>query len=217
MSGIADDRLLGHGIYDLDEIARLVRRSSAEVSTWTTGGQALLSPRKGRLFGFYDLVTAVVTAELRRRQVPLVRVQDARKWLADDVLPDVQWPLAHAVGLKALASVGRNVYFHHPQEGWLDASSGGQRPFVAVVSPLIRHLTFDELGMASEWRPVRGIVVDPDVQAGAPCLDGTRIPTTLIAELVEAGEDPEDIAQDYALDIRLVKTAMGYETQLTAA
>lgn len=158
-----------------------------------------------------------MTAELRRRQVPLEKVRDARAWLGDGVLPEVPWPLAHAVGLKALASVGRNVYFNHPEEGWLDASAGGQRPFDAVVKPLIRHLSFDELGMASEWRPVRGVVVDPDVQAGAPCLDGTRIPTSLIAELVEAGDDPEDIARDYALDLRLVQSAMGYESDLVAA
>lgn len=208
--------LLGRGIYDVGEIARLVRRSEDEVSGWARsarGRGGLLLPRSGRLFSFYDLVTAVVIAELRRRDAPLRRIAIARDYLAREL--DVQWPLAHAAGLDRLASVGRNVYYGEPGD-WVDASEGGQIAIQEVVEPLVQRLGFDAVGMASEWRPASGVVVNPRIQAGAPCVEGTRVSTQFLAELVDAGEDPIDIAADYALPIGVVQQALQYETGLAA-
>ena len=210
----ASERLLGQGIYDVAEIARLVRRSPTEVSGWASGDRPLLLPRHRRLFSFYDLVTALVTAELRRRQVSLIEVRAAREWVGRRI--DAPWPLAHAAGLDRLASVGKSVFYRDEGDDWLDVGRHGQHAFQEVVDPLIRHLSFDDLGMASSWRPVEGVIVDPAVQAGAPCVDGTRIPTSMLAELVAAGDDPDDIADDYALDVELVSQAVRYETDLAA-
>jgi hypothetical protein len=63
------------------EVARLVQRSPAEVATSagrTRREDALLTPAQGRLLSFYDLVTAEITAELRRRGVRLDTVPGAR-------------------------------------------------------------------------------------------------------------------------------------------
>jgi uncharacterized protein (DUF433 family) len=207
--------LLGRGIYDVDEIARLVRRKPAEVTTWADRTHPLLIPQDRRVFSFYDLISAAVAAEMRRRQVPLHVVRDARKWLYNEF--KVPWPLAHAAGLQKLATVGRSVYFLEGAE-WLDAGLGGQRPFDAVVQPLIKHLQFDDSSsMAIRWRPADGVVLDPAVQAGAPCLADTRLTTELVAELVASGEDVEDIAGDYDVGAKLVRRALRYEESLAAA
>ena len=207
---------MGRGIYDLGEIARMINRSVPEVTTWarpTLKQDALLQPRKGRLFCFYDLITAEVVAQLRRRSVTLGKIRDARHFLAGEV--SSLWPLAHAAGLRRLASVGSSVYYEG-DDGWLDASQGGQVPFLQVVTPLIKRLEFDDHGMAALWRPAEGVLVDPTIQAGAPCVEGTRISTFLLADLVDAGEDPEDIAADFELDPDRVRQALRYEHQLAA-
>jgi uncharacterized protein (DUF433 family) len=207
----ATGRLVGRGIYDVTEIARLVQRSPTEIGTWsrrTRSGDALLLPRRRRLFSFYDLVTAVVTSQLRTRGVRLEQIRDARRWLATEL--QQEWPLAHAAGLDRLASAGRSVYYGQG-ESWLDVSQGGQEAFWEVVSPLLQMLEFDAHGLAMLWRPAEGVVVNPGIQAGAPCVEGTRVATHFLAELEAIGEDVENIAEDYDLDPLLVSRALQYE------
>jgi uncharacterized protein (DUF433 family) len=212
-----DDRLLGRGIYDVAEVARLVRRSVDEVARWALPAgnrDALMFPRDKRLLSFYDLVTAFVTSELRGRDVPLPKIRDARRYLASRY--DVAWPLAHAASLKLLASVGKDVYFDAGSH-WVDASQGGQGAFQEIVVPLVQRLEFDDdSGMASLWHPAPGVLVNPRVQAGAPCVDGTRVSTELLADLAAAGEAPDDIARDYALDPAVVHEALAFERGLAA-
>ena len=160
------------------------------------------------MFSFYDLVTAVIASELRRRQVSVNSIREARHWLASELHQD--WPLAHAAGLNQLASVGRSVYYGAGKD-WLDAGQGGQISFYEVVSPVLRRLQFDAEGMATLWRPADGVLVDPAVQAGAPCVEGTRIATHFLAGLEAIGEDVGDIAEDYDLDPGLVTQALRYE------
>lgn len=137
----------------------------------------------------------------------------ARQWLLQEM--DVPWPLVSSDGLERLATAGGRIYYQD-EVGWLDASAGGQFPIGEVVEPLLQRLDFDPSGMASAWRPAEGILLNPEVQAGAPRLEGTRLTTELVADLVAVGEDPEDIADDYAVDLSLVNLAIGYERALAA-
>jgi uncharacterized protein (DUF433 family) len=212
---VNDPRLLGRGIYDVAEVARLVRRTADEVAGWaaaTHERDALLFPRQDRLLSFYDLVTAHVVAEFRDRGVPLVKLRDARQTLAR--LFDVDWPLAHAATFNGLATVGSDVFVL--AEEWIDAGRGGQAALQEVVEPLLHRLDFDAESMAATWRPVRGVLLDPAVQAGAPCIEGTRIATELVAELVDAGEDVADVADDYGVAPDLVRAAVEFEHGLAA-
>lgn len=211
-----DAGLLGRGIYDIAEVARLVRRSSDEIAGWavaTRGRDPLLIPRQRRLLSFYDLVTAFVVAELRRRDVPLRKIRDARRVLAEHYALD--WPLAYGAILNKLANVGSDVYVEIDE--WIDASAGGQRAFQQVIEPLLHHLTFDAEGMADQWRPRAGVLIAPAVQAGAPCIEGTRITTEFIGDLVRGGEDVADVARDFDLDQAQVLAALEFEQDLRAA
>ncbi len=212
-------RLLGRGIYDYDELARLAGVSLRNVSRWAsspTHGGGLLFPVDRRLFTFWDLVTARVTAMLLKRHVPLANVRAARDHLRGSV--DTDWPLAHYAALSRIANVGRNVYVNGVGEGeWLDATLGGQAPLNVVVEPLLHRLEFDAGGLAALWRPREGIVLRPTVQAGAPCVEGTRISTRLLADLAEQGEDVADLAEDYELPPDLVQRAIDYEVDLAQA
>ena len=215
---MTDTHLLGRGIYDAAEIARLVHAEPDDVARWATPTQrhdALLHPVEGRLLSFYDLVTAIVTSELLRRGAPLLKVRDARRTLAQEF--EVEWPLAHLAALNKLASVGRDVFVEIDME-WVDAGRGGQRAFQDVVVPLLHRIDFDRVNqMALIWRPADGVVVNPSVQAGAPCIEGTRVSTQFVADLVDAGEDPADVAADLDLDADVVRAAVEFEHGLAAA
>lgn len=208
--------LIGRGIYDVDDIARLVGTPVRDVSRWASAsehGGGLLFATDRRLFTFWDLITARTTATMLDRGVTLTNLRDARDHLAERV--ETEWPLAHFAVLDRLANVGRNVYYDPDGLGeWLDATLGGQAPLAPVVLPLLRRMEFDDGGLASSWSPADGIILRPTVQAGAPCIDGTRISTAMLADLAEQGEDVDDLADDYELDPELVRRAIAYEDDL---
>jgi uncharacterized protein (DUF433 family) len=58
------------------------------------------------------------------------------------------------------------------------------------------------------------VVIDPTRSFGSPTLRGIR--TDALAELVEAGEPPELIAEEYGLTPEELKAALAYEWQPAA-
>jgi len=42
-------------------------------------------------------------------------------------------------------------------------------------------------------------------------VDGTRVPTGVLAALIDEDEDPEDVADDYELDVTQVIAALEFE------
>ncbi len=58
------------------------------------------------------------------------------------------------------------------------------------------------------------VVIDPGFSFGAPTIRGIR--TDAIAELVDAGEPPEAVADDFSLEVTEVKAAVSYEWQHAA-
>ncbi len=90
--------------------------------------------------------------------------------------------------------------------------------------PLLKPIQFNDVGMAAIWRPRAEVWINPAVQAGEPCVDGTRVPTGLIARLLRAEDDKapsdEDVAQvsdDYRLSVAQVRAALGFEQSLRLA
>ena len=105
-------------------------------------------------------------------------------------------------------------------EGLVAASSSGQLAFDIMRKYLIpvSGLTFDEeTRMANSWEPVAGVILEPDVQFGSPCLKGTRIPTRTIAGMVEAGDAEDWVAKAYKISPIEVRAACDWESRLRAA
>ena len=62
--------LLGRGIYDIAEAARIVRRHPDTVARWTRGTDPLNHVESDRIISFLDLISLWVISELIRRGVP---------------------------------------------------------------------------------------------------------------------------------------------------
>ena len=215
------DSYLGRGIYDVAEVARLLRKTRGRVEGWTrtgSGANPLLTGELAGLCSFWDLMSLRVIAELLDRGVKRDHILTGAAHLAQGL--GTNRPFAH----KSLATVGAGFISDvEPGVGWENVGQGGQLAFQDVVVPLLEPITFNDEGMAAIWRPRAGVWINPAVQAGEPCLDGTRVPTGLIARLISAdeGEAPsdEDIAEvsgDYRITVSQVRAALEFELSLAA-
>ena len=63
----------------------------------------------------------------------------------------------------------------------------------------------------------RLIVLNPHVQFGRPCIEGTGIPTSVIAERYRAGESFEALAEDYGQPSPSIQEAIRFEFITAAA
>lgn len=202
---------LGRGIYDVAEVARLIRCTRRRVEGWTRAGAdkaPLLSGELDGLFSFWDLLSLRVIGELVEREVPRSEIARGAEYLAAEL--GTHRPFAH----EGLATAGRG--FFADIGSWIDVGMGGQQAFQVVVEPLLVPITFNDSGMATIWRPHTSVWVNPEVQAGAPCVEGTRIPTGTLADLQRAGLSIEDLSDDYQLSAEQVQAAIAYETSLAA-
>ncbi|HTU46703.1 MAG TPA: DUF433 domain-containing protein [Bryobacteraceae bacterium] len=62
------------------------------------------------------------------------------------------------------------------------------------------------------YRDYPGIEQVPDRLGGKPVLKGTRVPAELVAECLDAGETPEEIAYNYTLKLDEVLKFQASET-----
>lgn len=212
-----DARYLGRGVYDLAEVARLLRRGRGQVEGWTRdirNRPPLLIGELGAFFSFWDLISLRVVAELFVRRVPRAQIAIGAQHLATRL--GTNRPFAH----EHLATVGSG-FFAEIGGTWEDAGLSGQQAFSHMVEPLLKPIVFNDDHMAAIWRPAEGVWVNPAVQAGAPCIDGTRVPTRLVASLARTAEGEEtehlaDMCDDYRLTPKQVQQAVDYELLLAA-
>ncbi len=203
--------LLGRGIYSSREAARLIQAHPELVARWTTkrkGKRALVEPSQGDLFSFHDLISLLVVKELWDRKVTTDEIRAGEDFLAQEL--NTERPLAH----RDLATVGRQFFVK--LDSWYDAGKGGQGAFETVIAPMLRPIEYDADLMASIWRPWDHVSINPQVQAGTPCVEATRITTAVLAAMAE-GADLRDVADDFDLDLAEVNAAVDYERELSAA
>lgn len=61
---------------------------------------------------------------------------------------------------------------------------------------------------------IKGITVDPDIMAGKPVVEGTRIPVYVVLEMLSEGDDIEEINEAYPdLSKEDVKACIEYATK----
>lgn len=61
-----------------------------------------------------------------------------------------------------------------------------------------------------------GISMNPDIRFGKPCLTGTRIDVATVVGAVAAGETVEAVAEEYALSVAQVRSALAYAAHVAA-
>lgn len=206
--------LVGAGVYDAQEVAHLLALPVECIVRWAVPDRhrlpPVVAPSLDRAFSFLDLVSLAVAGELWHRRVSEVDMRQGVKYLKE--LTGYERPLAHRNVVETLATSGQ-AFIAELDGGWYDLGKGGQGAFKEIVRIYLERITYDDLGTARLWKPAPYVVLDPRIQAGAPCVEGTRIPTETIAAMTEA-DPPELVAQDLELTVEQVLAATKFEAEL---
>jgi uncharacterized protein (DUF433 family) len=208
-------------LYTVADAARILRMPPSTLQWWLEGRGThppviRVRPTGSRAVTWGEFVEAGFLRAYRTHGVPLPHIREFVDLLRDKL--QVPYPLAHAKPLIG----GRNLVMEAQRSADLDGhpliyeAVSGQYVFSAPLEVFIERIDFDLRADEEPWalriHPVgreSPVVIDPDYSFGAPTVAGIR--TEILAELVDAGDTPEDIAEDYGIDIAVVKAATAYE------
>ena len=212
------------GIYDTPEAARYLMAArcvdgvypvtTASLIRWIRRGLAspdlVRIPGRELLVTFEDLISMRVITELRAAGVRWKEIYQTEKWLREET--GVGRPFAYQ-GLWA----GQGDLFVDWSNRLLSVSRHGQ-PALGMLQKYViptHGLKFSaESQMPQSWEPVVGVMIDPQIQSGASCLKGTRVPTRTISGMVESGDSPAWVADVYGLSADEVRVACDWESRL---
>lgn len=216
---------LDRELYTVPQAARLLRVPSATLQWWLEGGPRgdhkylpVLRPEPtgSRMLTWGEFVEAGYLREYRRtHRVPLPHL---RKFI--DLLRErqgVPYPLAH---FQPFVGEGRKLVMQAqldaglPAEYWLFVPVSNQIVLLPAADAFLEKVTFseDDDQWAVRLHPdgkSSPVVFDPDYSFGEPTVRGIR--TDALAELVEAGEPMDGVAEEYGLKLSDLKAALSYE------
>lgn len=213
------------GIYDVPEVARYIKATndsevliavnSSKLIRWIRRGVAspdlVEIPGRELLIGFQDLISMRVVTSLRAARFKWSEIDRAEQWLRKET--GQQRPFA-----TEYLWTGQGHVFVDWTERLISASEHGQMALVILKEHLIpvHGLIFsDQTRVATSWEPIQGIVLEPLIQFGSPCVKGTRIPARTIAGMIEAGDSPEFVARSYGLTPKEVEAACEWESRVS--
>jgi uncharacterized protein (DUF433 family) len=220
--------ILDREMYSEAEAARLLRIPQSTLHYWLEGGDRRrraykpvirVESRGGRSVTWAEFVEAGLLREYRRTHgVPMPELRTFIDQLRRDF--GVPYPLAH----KRPYVVGRQLVMAAQEAAGLDpefylvAPVSGQLLLTYPTENFLARVTWD-CDVAALWRPDANpespVKVEPDVRFGRPSVKG--ISTEAIWEQADVGEDIEDIAETYGVDVTDVRWALAYENSQRAA
>ena len=75
-------------------------------------------------------------------------------------------------------------------------------------------LTFDLEGAAAAWSPAPGVLLDPRIVSGEPCIKGSRVATATFWGGYQRGESVEALAWAYGKSVAEAEAALVWERKL---
>lgn len=193
---------LGEGLYPLRRAAQICHTSVQRLSYWIRSG--LISPHihasppgMPPILSYNDLLAVNAVRRLRDQDLPLQRIRVAIKYLSKELEIRENWYELKLVtdGRKLVTSLPAAQNILESIE-LVDAARYGQKFFEVVLADLVSDLYTDR-ALIEAPRFKQFIDINPRVQAGAPTIRGTRIPTSVIAGWAKRGVTTEEIASFY--------------------
>ncbi len=212
-------------IYSVAQAAKYIRMPGATLRTWVYGrhyerknGKAYfmppiqLSDPGSKSLSFWNLIEAHVLKSLRvEHGVSMEHVRRALDYAENEL------ELDNLLRRQELRTTGGDIFVHKYGE-LINASQSGQLAMQKMLEDSLRSVEWDEDLLATRYLPSlpRGespgrIVIDPQISFGRPVIQPGGISTAVIVARVDAGEDLEQIADDYDLDLKAIEEAVVYE------
>ncbi|MQA88543.1 MAG: DUF433 domain-containing protein [Streptosporangiales bacterium] len=168
-----------------------------------------------RLYSFPDLRDLCVAQNLRRQGARPGEIKAVVQFLRE-----LAGPRKERLAQAELAVVGGRVVYRNRALGIepLEPSMGQQRTFSVSMAKIFDGLGVEESGELRELRPADRVVINPRVRGGTPVIEGTRVPTRIVAELVDEAVSADEILNMYpSLTPEDVDAAVSWEGRLRTA
>ncbi len=211
---------LSDGIYSVATAARLTRLPYAKLRHWIAGYRSIspvLPPDYHREDGegwhlsFLDLVELKIIGELRQAGVAMREIRRAHREGCQLL------GVSHPFATRHIWTDGQRVYVDHKAVK-MDL---GRRQYVMeqVIEPFLCSLSFDpSTGLAESWQIGPGVEVNPKFSMGVPVVSKSKVPTSTLADAVEAsGGEIETAAKWYRVEPDEVRQAIEFERGLRTA
>lgn len=210
------------------EAAKWLDLPTATLRGWAVGGVVKVDPTRYRfrpvfdiagteskLLSFENLTESFVLSVLRRRySLSLQRV----RWAIEQI--EKRLGVDHPLAKRVLYTDGREILIKE-FGNLVNLTRHGQMEMEALVSVYLHRIHWADDGRPGALFPIvdeeasaearERVEISPRVQFGRPCLAGTRIPTSMVAQRVKAGDAAAEVAADLGLELDDVEAALRFE------
>lgn len=214
---------LDAGIYLQSEAALLTGLPRTTVRRWLQlerGADSIRAVTDQPLVSFHDLISLRAVAALRRMGMRIGKIKAGADFMRREL--GIEYPLAS----EDLKTDGVNLYFPEAQElaeacGLITVTAAGQMAAQVLVADYLRDVKYKPLGgnhrLAVTWEPP-AVSINPLIQHGAPCVEGSRVEIALLKRYIDAGDPLEYLADLFELDAEKIRRAvLWYESPKLAA
>ncbi len=197
---------------------RFITATTYHVSQWIRRGMGWDTPirvsARDRVITFADLVRLRMVTLLRSRGIAYKNIVAAEDYIRR--LRGIPQPFVS----EQMWTAGSEVFVRFTSE-LIAASQEGQLAFEefmsAYLTPAHHGLSFSSGGKPARWQPWPTVLIDPEVQFGAPCITGTRVETRSLWSLNQAGDSEDSLAEAFSLRLDQVRDALDWERLLVDA
>jgi uncharacterized protein (DUF433 family) len=223
-----DARLLEIARYSYAEADHLANVSRGTAKRWLSGyayrglmGVRVARPpvtsghetRHGDGVSFLDLVELVAIGGLKDLGFSLRKIRI--------IVANCQEQLrvSHPLASLAFKTDGRDIFVSRGGRLVDVLRRKGAQAWEEVLDPFLQTLDYQD-EFARRWWPLgkdKPILVDPDFGFGLPVIAGSGVRTEIILERFQAGDLPEQIAEDFNLTPVQVERALQFEVTRLAA
>lgn len=213
--------------YGIPEAAHYLGIPVATLRSWVIGrhysvaaGERFFPPvieladKKSRRLSFVNLVEAHVLNAIRREhEIRLPKIRRAIAFLRNKLHSK------HPLSDQQFETDGLDLFVQKYGQ-LVNITQEGQLAMRSVLQSFLKRIKRDTQGMpkklylftrrAEAGEPL-AVVMDPTISFGRPVLEGTGIPTTMLAERYKAGDSLDELAEDYGRPKQEIEEAIRYE------
>jgi uncharacterized protein (DUF433 family) len=219
-------KILGNGVYDLAEAAKLTGLRRARVKEWFLGRDA--GPDVKPVFrsdhdaingdlaiSFLDLVELFIAGQLRKHGVSLQCIRRIHSQLK------ALWKTKHPFSRKEIRTDGKRLFaceLDEHERGEVYDVQTRQKVFDTVLLPFLKKIDYDQATrLARRWSITRLVVIDPAISFGKPIIEPAGITTGVLAAAYRANDrDAALVARWYDVEEEHVLAAVEFEDRPAA-
>lgn len=212
--------------YPLAEAGRYVHVPAATLRSWVRGRaypkgsetghfKPLIIPadHEKAILSFNNLIEAHVLRALRTEHgVPIKAVREAIQYAEKELT------IKRLLLSKELRTSAGELFLDRYGQ-LVQLSPSRQLAMKCLLEVYLKRVEWDDGAFPVRLYPFvrdyeeksKPIVIDPAIAFGRPVVSGKFISTSAIADRIDAGESPQEIARDYSLSEREIQEAVLYE------